>query len=78
MRFREDKPGDLDRARDAVAAWRGQNPGGTSKELIAAIGCQFHPDYSVVLRAVLFAADRHQARAITGATGSAARGREGR
>ena len=75
MRFREDKPGDLARARAAVAAWRGQNPGGTSEELVAAIGCQFHPDYGVVLRALLFAAGRHQARVITGATGSAGPGR---
>jgi hypothetical protein len=58
-----------------VAAWREQNPGGTSEDLVAAIGCQFHPDYGVVLRALLFAADRHQAHAITGATGSAAPGR---
>ena len=42
--------------------------------LVAAIGCQFHLDYGVVLRALLFAADRHQARLITGATGSAGPG----
>ena len=28
--FREDSPRDLDRARTAVAAWRDQNPAGTS------------------------------------------------
>lgn len=66
VRYREAKPEDLDRARAAVAAWRGQNPEGTSEELVAAIGSQFHPDYGVVLRALLFAADRHQARLITG------------
>jgi len=66
--FREDNPADLGRARAAVAAWRDQNPGGTSKDLVAAIGHQFHPDYGPVLRAVLFAADRHAARAITGIT----------
>jgi len=65
VRFREDKPEDLDRARAAVAAWREQNPGGTSEELVAAIGQQFHPDYGVVLRALLFAAGRHRARIIT-------------
>ena len=75
VRFREDSSRELARARAAVAAWRGQNPGGTSEDLVAAIGCQFHPDYGVVLRALLFAADRHQARLITGATGSAAPGR---
>ena len=75
MRFREDRLGDLDRARTAVAAWRGQNPGGTSEDLVAAIGHQFHPDYGVVLRALLFAADRHQARVITGAAASAVPGR---
>jgi hypothetical protein len=41
---------------------------GTDEELVAAIGHQFHPDYGVVLRAVLFAVDRHQARSITGIT----------
>jgi hypothetical protein len=66
VRFREDTPRDLDRARAAVAAWRSQNPGGTSEQLVADIGCRFHPDYGVVLRAVLFAADRHNARGITG------------
>ncbi len=76
MRFRDEKPGDLDRARAAVVAWRGQNPGGTSEELVAAIGRQFHPDYGVVLRALLFAADRHQARQVTGAAGNAAPGRD--
>ncbi len=75
MRYREDKPEDLDRARAAVTDWRGQNPGGTSEDLTAAIGCQFHPDYGIVLRALLFAADRHQARMITGATRSAVPGR---
>ena len=75
VRYREDKPEDLARARAAVAAWRGQNPGGTSEQLAAAIGHQFHPDYGVVLRALLFAADRHQARVITGAAGSAVPGR---
>jgi hypothetical protein len=76
VRFREDNPRELDRARAAVAAWRSQNPGGTSEDLVAAIGLQFHPDYGVVLRAVLFAADRHQARAIIGVTtGSAVPGR---
>jgi hypothetical protein len=49
-----------------VTAWRSQNPGGTSEQLVADIGCRFRPDYGVVLRAVLFAADRHNARGITG------------
>lgn len=63
------QPQELTRARAAVAAWRSQNPGGTSEELVAAIGQQFHPDYGVVLRALLFAADRHQAQVITGNAG---------
>ena len=66
MRFREDRPADLDRARAAVAAWRDQHPAGTGEELIAAIGWRFHGEYGVVLRAVLFAVDRHRAREITG------------
>jgi hypothetical protein len=65
-RFREDKPADLDRARTTVAAWRDQNPAGTDQEMLAAFGRQFHRDYAVVLRAVLFAVDRHRARQVTG------------
>ena len=66
MRFRDDNPADLARARSAVTAWRDQNPAGTSDELVAAVGRQFHRDYGVVLRAVLFALDRHRAREVTG------------
>ncbi len=58
MRFREDKPEDLDRARAAVAGWREANPEGTAEQLAAAISGQFHPDYTPVLRAVLFTIDR--------------------
>jgi hypothetical protein len=78
MRFREDNPAALAWARTAVAAWRDQNPAGTSDELVAAVGRQFHPDYGVVLRAVMSAVDRHRAREVTGiATGHlpASRGR---
>ena len=66
MRFREDSPRELARARAAVAEWRDQNPAGTPGQLTADLGGQFHPDYGPVLRAVLFAADRHRARDITG------------
>ena len=66
VRYREDTPGELARARAAVAAWRDQNPAGTGEDLLAAIGHQFHRDYGVVLRAVLFAIDRHRARQVTG------------
>lgn len=66
MRFRDEKPGDLERARAAVAAWREAHLTGTDEQLIAAVGPGFHPDYSVVLRGVLFAVDRHRARQITG------------
>jgi hypothetical protein len=66
VRFREDNPAELARARAAVAAWRERNPAGTGEDLIAAVGHQFHRGYDVVLRAVLFAVDRHQARQITG------------
>ena len=70
MRFRDDNPADLVRARSAVTAWRDQNPAGMGDELVAAVGRQFHPDYGVVLRAVLLAVDRHRAREVTGiATG---------
>jgi hypothetical protein len=66
MRFREDNPAELARARAAVASWRDQNPTGNAEELIAAIGHRFHRDYDVVLRAMLFAVDRHRARQVTG------------
>ena len=66
VRFRDDNPAGLARARAAVKAWRVQNPAGTGDELVAAVGRQFHPDYGVVLRAVLFAVDRHRAREVTG------------
>ena len=66
MRFRDDTPADPVRARTAVTAWRNQNPAGTGDELVAAVGRQFHRDYGVVLRAVLFAIDRHRAREVTG------------
>jgi hypothetical protein len=66
VRFREDRPEDLARARGAVADWRDRNPAGTVEELLAAIGHQFHQDYAVVLRTVLFAVDRHRARQATG------------
>jgi hypothetical protein len=58
MRYREDKPEDLDGARAAVAAWREQNPAGTEDQLLAALGPQFHRDCAPVLRAVLFTRDR--------------------
>jgi hypothetical protein len=68
VRFRDDNPADLARARTAVTAWRDQNPAGTSDELVAAVGREFHPDYGVVLRAVLFALDRDRARELAGIT----------
>jgi len=78
VRFRDDNQADLTQARTAVTAWRDQNPAGTSDELVAAVGRHFHPDYDVVLRAVLFAVDRHRARDVTGiatAHSSASQGR---
>jgi len=45
MRFREDSPEDLARARAEVAVWRDQHPAGTGEELVAAIGGRFHRDY---------------------------------
>jgi hypothetical protein len=72
VRVREDNPADLDRARAAVAAGRERNPAGIEEQLIAALGHQFHREYAVVLRAVLFAVDKHRARNVTGViTGTA-------
>ena len=61
MRFSEDKPGDLDRARAAVAEWREQYPEGTAEQLVAAIGDQFHPDYGLVLRGAVYAINQDRA-----------------
>jgi hypothetical protein len=66
VRYREDTAEELARARAAVAAWRDRNPAGTGEELLAAIGHQFQYDYGVVLRAVLFAVERHRTRQVTG------------
>jgi len=75
VRFREDNPEDLARARTEVADWRAGHPAGTGEELMAAIGHRYHRDYGPVLRAVLFAVDRHNAREVTGAAGIAEPGR---
>jgi len=65
MRYREDKPADLARARAAVAAWRKEHPEGVAEQLIAALGPAFHRDYAPVLRSCLVVVDRHAARTIT-------------
>ena len=69
MRFRDENPEDLARARADVAAWRDRNPQGTSEDLVATIGHRFHPEYGIVLRGILFAVDRRRARQVTGITG---------
>jgi hypothetical protein len=61
MRFREDKPGDLDRARAAVAEWREQKPAGSREQMLTALSAGFHRDYGA--RAVRV--DRDHARQIT-------------
>jgi hypothetical protein len=65
MRFRENNPEDLARARTEVVAWRAEHPAGTGEELVAALGRRFHRDYAPVLRAMLFAVDRHDAHQAT-------------
>ena len=67
MRYRDVKPGDLERTRQVVREWRAANPQGTAEQLLADIGGQFHPDWAPVLRSVLITTDRHAARAATGA-----------
>jgi len=71
VRYREDKPEDLARAREEVAAWRSRNPQGTAGQLLADIGHDYHQDYGPVLRSVLFALERHEARIVTGVQGGA-------
>jgi hypothetical protein len=67
VRFRDIKPEDLARARAEVADWRTRYPQGTPAQLVEAVGATFPDrDWAVVLRGILFAVDRHQARNITG------------
>jgi hypothetical protein len=68
VRYREDTPELLARARAAVVAWRDGNSAGTGEELVAAIGHELRRDYGVVLRALLFVGARHRARQVTGIT----------
>lgn len=53
MRFRDDNPEDLDRARAAVRQWRQQNPRGTAEQLVDDLGGEFPQGYEPVLRGVL-------------------------
>ncbi len=76
MRYRDEKPGDQERARAAVKAWREEHPGGTPEQLVAAVGPRFHRDWAPVLRAMLYMADKHAARVVTGiVTGTAGESR---
>ena len=67
MRFAEDE---LARARAAVREWRAEHPEGTAAQLVDQVGARFHPDWAPVLGAMLFVADRHAARVVTGITGA--------
>jgi hypothetical protein len=66
VRFSEEKPADLERARAEVRAWREQHPRGTQDELVKALGSRFPKDYAVVLRAMLFRLELDDERKITG------------
>lgn len=66
MRFREDNPEDLDRARDLVKKWRDEHPQGTPGEMAAALANQFRDGYEPVLRGVLAALELHGAKIVTG------------
>jgi hypothetical protein len=68
LRFREDTEEDRARAREAVKAWREENPDGAPDEMVAAVGSKFHSDYGPVLRAMLFRADLRDAKVTTGIT----------
>jgi hypothetical protein len=66
VRFREDKTEDLARARKSVHQWRQLNPQGNPEQLVTDLIAQFHPDYAVVLRAVLFTVDSDGAKISAG------------
>jgi hypothetical protein len=63
MRFAEDE---LACARATVREWRAEHPEGTAAQLVNQVGARFHPDWAPVLRTMLFVADRHAARVVTG------------
>jgi len=72
VRFRDERPGDLSKARASVAEWRAGHPEGTPEQLLADVGHQFHTDWAPVLRAMLYVADKHAARVVAGiVTGTA-------
>jgi hypothetical protein len=58
VRFLDEKPEDLTRARDEISAWRRAHPEGTPEQLIADVGRHFHPDWTPVLRALLYVTDK--------------------
>jgi hypothetical protein len=66
VRFRDEKPGDVERTREVVRGWRAANPQDTPEQLLADVGHQFHSDWAPVLRSVLITVDRHRAREVTG------------
>src|SRR5260370_30688597 len=68
MRYREDKPEYLLRAREAVAAWREKHPQGTYEQLVADLGPDFPDGYAPVLRSVLFVIESRGAKILTGVT----------
>jgi hypothetical protein len=45
VRFREDNPEDLDRARALVKQWRDEHPQGAPDEMAAALAGQFRAGY---------------------------------
>jgi len=66
VRFREHGEEDRARARDAVRAWREENPDGSPEQMLAGIGPCFRPDGGPVLRAMLFRADLRDAKVTMG------------
>jgi hypothetical protein len=68
VRYRDDKPEYLVRARAVVAAWRGQHQQGTYEQMVADLGPDFPEGYAPVLRSVLFVIERHEAKIVTGVT----------
>jgi len=68
VRYRDDKPETLERARTAVAAWREQHPDGTYEQLVADLGPDFPDGYGTVLRSVLFVLERRNAKLLAGVT----------
>jgi hypothetical protein len=67
-RWRDEKPEELDRLRDAVREWHAANPEGTVDQMIDALAGQFRDDWEPVFRAAWLRAGLGDAEIAAGVT----------